>query len=317
MKYIKLHNGASMPAVGFGTWQAGEQELEAALESALEAGYRHIDTAYVYDNERAVGRVLARWLSSGRVARDELFVVTKLPPTGNRADRVDKYLARSLENLRLEHVDLYLVHVPFGFQERGDELHPAAEDGSILAELDTDHASLWKAMERQVAAGRARAIGLSNFNEAQLGRLLAGAEVPPACLQVEMHLYLQQRPLRAFCEARGIALCAYSPLGSRGTSKLLGKELPDLMGDPAVKEAAASHGRSPAQVLLRFAVQSGVAVIPKSTNPARIRENIQVFDFELTDEEMTRLADLDRGPAGRIVDFTFLKGIDKHPEFPF
>ncbi|KAJ8874277.1 hypothetical protein PR048_025121 [Dryococelus australis] len=243
-------------------------------------------------------------------------VVLQLPPTGNHADRVEKYLRRSLANLGVEYVDLYLVHVPFGFEERGDEVHPAAEDGSILMDSTTDHVALWKskycaelqAMEDQVSAGRAKAIGLSNFNRLQIERVLAAAKVPPANLQVELHLYLQQAELLEFCRSKDIAVCAYSPLGSRGAAKLLSKELPDLMSNPVVLEVAAAHGKTPAQVLLRFAVQKDIAVIPKSTNPARIKENFQIFDFELTDEEVSKLNKLDQGPSGRIVDFSFLKG---------
>nr|CAD7434522.1 unnamed protein product [Timema monikensis] len=285
------------------------EELETALETALEEGYRHIDTAYVYQNEDAIGRVLSRWLSAGKVTRDELFIVTKLPPVGNRPEGVSKYLGRSLKSLGLDYVDLYLVHVPYGFKEKDEELTPTAEDGSVLLDNDTDHAAIWKAMEEEVTKGRTKAIGLSNFNEKQIERVLKGAVLPPANLQVELHIYFQQRRLVEFCKKHDITVCAYSPLGSRGTAGLLSsKELPDLMDNPVVKEIAERLSRTPAQVLLRHTVQRGIAVIPKSTNKDRIRQNFKVLDFTLSDEDVSKLDALDQGPVGRIVDFSFFKG---------
>nr|CAD7440151.1 unnamed protein product [Timema bartmani] len=290
-------------------FQSTPEELETALETALEEGYRHIDTAYVYQNEDAIGRVLSRWLSAGKVTRDELFIVTKLPPVGNRPEGVSKYLGRSLKSLGLDYVDLYLVHVPYGFKEKDEELTPVDEDGFVLLDNDTDLVAIWKAMEEEVTKGRTKAIGLSNFNEKQIERVLKGAVLPPANLQVELHIYFQQRPLVEFCKNHNITVCAYSPLGSRGTAGLLSsKELPDLMDNPVVKEIAERLSRTPAQVLLRHTVQRGIAVIPKSTNKDRIQQNFKVLDFTLSDEDVSKLDALDQGPVGRIVDFSFFKG---------
>ncbi|XP_069682289.1 aldo-keto reductase family 1 member A1-like [Periplaneta americana] len=319
---LKLNTGANMPAIGFGTWQATVEELEAAVEMALEVGYRHIDAAYVYNNEEAIGKVLKKWIGSGKIKREDLFIVTKLPPVGNRPSGVEKYLSRSLEKLGLDYVDMYLIHVPFAFLERGEEIHPANEDGSMLIDPSTDLIEVWKAMEAQVDAGRAKAIGLSNFNIPQIERILKAARIPPANLQVELHLYFQQRELVEFCKKHDIVVCAYSPLGSRGSAKLfqavgVSKELPDLMNNPTVLEVAKRLGKTPAQILLRHIIQRGLAAIPKSTNPERIRQNFQVHDFELNSEDMSSLDKLDQGPAARIVDFEFMKGIKNHPEFPF
>nr|CAD7578975.1 unnamed protein product [Timema californicum] len=166
-----------------------------------------------------------------------------------------------------------------------------------------------QAMEEEVTKGRTKAIGLSNFNEKQIERVLKGAVLPPANLQVELHIYFQQRPLVEFCKNHDITVCAYSPLGSRGTAGLLSsKELPDLMDNPVVKEIAERLSRTPAQVLLRHTVQRGIAVIPKSTNKERIRQNFKVLDFTLSDEDVSKLDALDQGPVGRIVDFSFFKG---------
>nr|CAD7415312.1 unnamed protein product [Timema poppensis] len=233
----------------------------------------------------------------------------QLPPVGNRPEGVSKYLGRSLKSLGLDYVDLYLVHVPYGFKEKDEELTPTAEDGSVLLDNDTDHAAIWKAMEEEVTKGRTKAIGLSNFNEKQIERVLKGAVLPPVNLQVELHIYFQQRPLVEFCKNHDITVCAYSPLGSRGTAGLLSsKELPDLMDNPVVKEIAERLSRTPAQVLLRHTVQRGIAVIPKSTNKERIRQNFKVLDFTLSDEDVSKLDALDQGPVGRIVDFSFFKG---------
>lgn len=317
MKYIQLPNSAGlMPVVGYGTWQAKDEDLEKALEAALEAGYRHIDTATVYENEHVIGKVLDKWLKAGKVKREELFIVTKLPPSGNRPSNVESFIKQSLEKLKLDYLDLYLVHTPFSFVE-GDDLHPRDENGTFKFDHSTDHVAVWKELEKQVDNGRTKAIGLSNFNPKQISRILKAARIPPANLQVEMHVYHQQKELVAFCKENNITMVAYSPLGTQGTSKLLGIAIPKLMENPTVVKIAEKHSKTPAQVLLKFLVQKGVAVIPKSTNPDRLKKNIEIFDFQLTDEDMSELEALDQGAKGKILDFSFMKGVKDHPEFPF
>lgn len=305
-----------MPLVGYGTWQSKDEDLEKALEAALEAGYRHIDTATVYENEHVIGKVLERWLTSGKVKREELFIVTKLPPSGNRASNVEAQIKKSLDKLKLDYLDLYLVHTPFSFVE-SDSLHPVAEDGSFKFDNTTDHVAVWKEMEKQVDAGRTKAIGLSNFNPKQISRVIKEARIPPANLQIELHVYHQQKELVAFCKENNITIVAYSPLGTQGTSKLLGIEIPNLMSNPVVMKIAKKLSKTPAQILLKFIVQKDIAVIPKSTNPERLKKNIEIFDFQLSDEDVTELEALDQGEKGRILDFTFMKGVKEHPEYPF
>lgn len=317
---IKLPNGQYMPALGFGTWQATEEEITSALDAALEAGYRHIDCATVYNNEKAIGKTLKNWIDSGRVKREELFIVTKLPPPGNRPSGVDKWLKKSLNDLQLDYLDMYLIHTPFTFKDVEGDLHPVNENGEIQLDMTTDHVAVWKEMEKQVVAGRTRAIGLSNFNISQITRILNVVTVPISNLQIELHVYFQQNELVAFCEEKGITVTAYSPLGSRGLVKLLGKteSLPDLLMNPVVQEIAKTLNKTCAQILLRHIIQKGVAAIPKSTTPKRIGENIELFDWQLSAEQVEKLNNLNQGQKARVCDFvSFFKGIDKHPEFPF
>ncbi|XP_062535919.1 1,5-anhydro-D-fructose reductase [Armigeres subalbatus] len=310
---ITFENGTKMPALGFGTWRASDEEVEKALNEALEAGYRHIDTAPVYLNEKTIGKVLKQWIDAGKVTRDELFIVTKLPPHGIRASSVEKFLKKSLNDLQLEYVDLYHVHVPFTLPEVNGPF--LVENGLIVLETTTDHVALWKAMEAVYEAGLARNIGLSNFNQRQIQRILDNCQIKPANLQIENHIYLQQPELVKFAKANGITVTAYSPLGSKGIEKLLGREVPDLLDNPVVKEIAEKLGKTPAQVLLRHLLQRGISTIPKSTNPKRLRDNIDLFTFDIEDSDMVRLNELDQNI--RICDFGFFPGVTKHPEFPF
>ncbi|GLF98304.1 aldo/keto reductase [Streptomyces yaizuensis] len=258
---ITLNNGVAMPQLGFGVWQVPDDEATAVVSAALAAGYRSVDTASAYRNETGTGRALAR---SG-VPRDELFVTTKLWNTDQGYDATLRAFDVSLERLGLDRVDLYLVHWPI----------PSAG-----LYVDT-----YRALERILADGRARAIGVSNFLPEHLERLLEETGVVPAVNQIELHPQLQQAAARAFHERHGITTEAWSPLGQgRG-----------LLEVPTVVAIAHKHGRTPAQVVLRWHLQLGVVAIPKSANPRRIEENIDLFGFTLDDEDLTALAALDEG----------------------
>uniref|UniRef100_A0A2A4IZX9 NADP-dependent oxidoreductase domain-containing protein n=1 Tax=Heliothis virescens TaxID=7102 RepID=A0A2A4IZX9_HELVI len=318
-EYFELDGGDRMPRIGFGTWQASDEVLEKAVDAALEAGYRHFDTARAYENEAALGRALNRWIGGDAARRKQLFVVTKLPPGGNRPELVQEYFDASLRDLNLDYVDLYLIHTPFAFEHVPGDLHPKNPDGSMKVDHTTNLLELWKTLLKLKKSGRVRHVGVSNLNAEQLARVCSVAR--PACLQVEVHALCQQPALLAAATKLGVPLVAYSPLGSKALAYALaaktGREYPDLLQLPVVARIAQAHGRTPAQVLLRHTLQRGLAAIPKSTNPARIKQNISLWDFELSDKEMSELAALDRGEAGRICDFAFFPGIDKHPEFPF
>ncbi|GAA4680635.1 aldo/keto reductase [Streptomyces youssoufiensis] len=258
---ITLNTGAALPQLGFGVWQVGNDEATAAVSTALEAGYRSVDTAAAYGNEEGTGKAVAE---SG-IPREELFITTKVWNTDQGYDAALRAFDSSLSKLGLDYVDLYLIHWPA----------PARD-----AYVDT-----YKALEKIHAEGRAKAIGVSNFHPAHLERLFAETSVVPALNQIELHPHLQQGALRAFHAEHGIATEAWSPLGS-------GK---GLLDDPKIGAIAAKHGKSPAQAVLRWHLQLGNVVIPKSVTPSRIRENIDVFDFELDADDLATLAGLDAG----------------------
>ncbi|MER6340542.1 aldo/keto reductase [Streptomyces tendae] len=256
---VTLNNGVEIPQLGFGVFQVPDEETTAAVASALEAGYRSIDTAAIYGNETGVGRALA---TSG-IAREDLFVTTKLWNADQGYDATLRAFDDSLAKLGLDYVDMYLIHWPT----------PARD-----LYKDT-----WKAIEKLVSDGRVRTAGVSNFQPDHLKRLIEGAELVPAVNQVELHPGLQQNELRAVHAELGIATEAWSPLAQGAVLK-----------DEAITTIAGRHGKSPAQVVLRWHLQLGNIVIPKSVTPEHIRQNLDVFDFTLTDDEMTAIAGLDR-----------------------
>ncbi|MFE2548973.1 aldo/keto reductase [Streptomyces sp. NPDC059355] len=267
---IRLNNGTLMPQIGYGVFQVPDSEAARAVGDALEAGYRSIDTAAAYRNESGTGQAIA---ASG-VPREELFVTTKLwndrSRTWQRND-VLRALDGSLGKLGLDHLDLYLIHWPRPMRE--------------------DFLTIWKTFEEIAESGRARAVGVSNFRPADLERIGAESPLVPAVNQIELHPLFPQAELRAVHSTLGVATEAWSPLGQ-------GKELLAL---PAVVEAADRHGRTPAQVVLRWHLQLGNIVIPKSVTPSRIRENLDVFGFELDEADLASLDALGRGAsAGRI-----------------
>ncbi|XP_062124818.1 aldo-keto reductase family 1 member B1-like [Drosophila sulfurigaster albostrigata] len=319
-QFLTLNSGHKMPIIGLGTWNASDQEVEASIDAALEVGYRHIDTAPVYRNEKAIGRVLKRWLDAGKVKREELFIVTKLPTFANRASDVEATIKKSLADLQLDYVDIYLIHSPVSSVANADGSLKLDADGLMVPDLEADITTTWTAMEKLVPSGLAKSVGVSNFDQEQLERVLKVAKIPPATNQIEHHVYLQQRDLVNFCKAKGIVVTAYSPLGSNGRNKVyasagINRELPNLFDIPEVKEIAAAHGKTPAQVLLRWIVDNGIVIIPKSLNRERLKQNLNVFDFKLTTEEVAKLSALDQN--FRICDWCLLPGAQRHPEYKF
>ncbi|MFD3475423.1 aldo/keto reductase [Streptomyces sp. NPDC058695] len=255
---IILNNGVEMPQLGFGVWQVPDAEAEKAVATALEAGYRSIDTAAIYGNEEGTGKAVA---ASG-IAREKLFVTTKLWNADQGYDATLRAFDASLDKLGLDYLDLYLIHWPLPSKD---------------SYVDT-----YKAFEKIYADGRAKAIGVSNFLPEHLERLLGETSIIPAVNQIELHPHLQQRAAREFHAEQGIATEAWSPLGQ-------GKGLLEV---PAIVAIAQKHGRTPAQIVLRWHVQLGNVVIPKSVTPSRIVENIDVFGFELDVEDIAAISAL-------------------------
>lgn len=253
---VKLNNGVEMPMAGIGTFLLTPDEAEASVFSALKDGYRLIDTANAYMNEKAVGRAMR---ASG-LPREEIFLETKLWPSFyEQADAVDK----TLERLGTDYIDLLLIHQPSGNYIAGYQL-----------------------MEKAYKEGKVRAIGLSNFNEEQIREILSVCEVKPAILQTEVHPYFQEKELKKFLAAQGMVIQVWYPLGHGDKA---------LIQEPIFTELAEKYGKSNAQIILRWHVQSGNIVIPGSKNPTHIRDNFDLFDFALTGEEMERIAALDKG----------------------
>lgn len=224
-------------------------------------------------------------------------------------------IKKSLADLQLDYVDMYLIHTPFTVFINEDGSFKLDDEGLMIPDVSTDHAATWLEMEKLVASGLAKSIGLSNFSKEQVARLLKNCKIPPANNQIEHHVYLQQRDLVDFCKSENVVITAYAPLGSRGIAKFnatagLVREVPDLMDIPEVKEIAASHGKTPAQVLLRWIIDTGNVAIPKSTNPDRLKQNFDVFDFKLTEEEVAKLSAMDKNI--RVCDFAFSMGKRNH-----
>ena len=261
MQTVTLNNGVPMPILGYGVYQIPAEQTEQAVTDALAAGYRHIDTAAAYGNEEAVGRAIK---SSG-IPREELFVTTKLwVHDGGEAGTKQAFDA-SLQRLGLDHLDLYLIHQPFG-----------------------DVYSSWRAMQDLHREGLIKAIGVSNFYPDRLVDLIDHNEIPPAVNQVETHPFFQRADYQALMRERGVQIESWGPLAE-------GRN--DLFGNATLSGIGEAHGKSVAQVVLRWLLQRGVVVIPKSVRPERMTENLDVFDFELTDEQMSRIATLDTGAS--------------------
>lgn len=262
------HGGGHIPALGFGTLIPDLAVTVTATRDALEAGFRHFDCAERYRNERQVGEALQAGLAAGCIARQDVFVTTKLWNSNHRPERVAPAFEASLDRLRLDYLDLYLIHTPFAFQP-GDEQDPRDQNGNVLYDDGVTLLDTWRAMESLVDRGRCRAIGLSDITMDSLLPLYESARIKPAVVQVESHPYLPEAELLEFCKKSGIVFLAFAPLG-HGMR-------PGLLEDPVISAISARVGMTPAQVLLAWAVQRGTALLTTPKTAARAKENFNIF----------------------------------------
>ncbi|KAK6635422.1 hypothetical protein RUM44_000673 [Polyplax serrata] len=327
---VKLNNGIEMPVLGLGTWQMEEKEGVELIKEAIDCGYRHFDTALLYHSERIIGQAIREKIADGTVARSDLFITTKLWCTYAHPELVVKACKKSLKNLGLDYIDLYLIHWPVAFKATDKideptaqnmldietllnypEYFPRDSEGFIITS-DTDYLDTWKEMEKCVDLGLARSIGVSNFNASQLDRVVTNARILPVTNQVEVNPYLNQKNLIEFCKERKVIVTCYGPLGTAAPPKTPG--LPKMTEHPTIKKIAEAKKKSPAQIVLRYLVQLGTVVIPKTSNPKRLPENIDIFDFTLSPEEMTEVDTMNCNDRICIIPDAKLM---KHKFYPF
>nr|AGQ45615.1 aldo-keto reductase [Agrotis ipsilon] len=297
---VKLSDGREMPMIGLGTYarSADPGQFRQAVEWGIEAGYRHIDTAAFYDNEEEVGEGINNKIKDGTVTRDQLFVTTKVWNDRHAEEEVVLSLKESLARFKLDYVDLYLVHWPFSTKNKNEE-------------ADIDYLETWRGMERTVKLGLAKSIGVSNFNEEQLDRLLKNSTIKPVLNQFEVNPTLTQHKLVEFCKQKSVLPVAYTPLGliSEARPEFIGKDV--IKTDPKLIALAEKYGKTRAQIALRYLVQRGIAVIPKSFTKSRIAENLNIFDFQLTDSEMSLVDSFNINH--RCVPAAAFKGLKNYP----
>jgi alcohol dehydrogenase (NADP+) len=301
MRTAVFANGDAMPLLGLGTWKLAPGEVGAAVREAIRLGYRHIDCASVYANEPEVGAAIRGAIEAGEVKREELWITSKLWCNAHGACNVEPALRRTLADLGLEWLDLYLIHWPVPI--RPGVAFPAT-GADLLPPEQVPLSDTWRGMEAALEAGLTRHIGVSNFSSRKLHDLMNHCRIRPEVNQVERHPLLQQPELVADCAAAGVHITAYSPLGSGDRPAVLkGADEPVLLENPMIGAIAAEHGCSPAQVLIAWQLQSGFSTIPKSVSPTRLRENLAAADLPLTPSDLERIAGLDQ--HRRLVDGSF------------
>ncbi|KAF4661704.1 hypothetical protein FOL47_006560 [Perkinsus chesapeaki] len=303
--FVTLNNGVNMPVIGLGTFMAPDNEVAEAVYAAIKGGYRHIDTAFIYQNHRGVGEGIARAIKEGIAARPDIFIVTKLWMTQFRPDVVRESVEGMLEQLGVDYVDQMLLHWPVPFEHRDpqddpDWPMPRIPEGHVAVDPNVKIIDTWRKLEELYDEGKIRSLGISNFEEDEIVTLLSEARVKPAVNQVEVHPLWPQNRLIEFCKKNGIEIVAYAPLGNPAFQPHGDRPKPNILALPAVVDIANKHNKTTAQVAIRWALQRGTIVIPKSIKPQRVVENFDVFDFELTPEDMGTVDNIGNDPENLI-----------------
>ena len=300
MNDTKLIGKCAMPAVGMGLWKLDNDIAAKTVRDAIEIGYRHLDSAADYGNEAEVGDGISAALNEGLCKRDDLWITSKLWNTDHRPEHVAVGRERSLNDLKLDVLDLYMIHFPISLKHvPHKERYPSGwlfDENTLEMQIDpVPIYETWAAMEELVSSGKVKNIGICNFTTGMMHDLLSYAKIPPAALQIESHPYLTQNRLVRLCQDRGIAVTAFSPLAALSYIPMnMADEGESVLTELVIKSVAERVARTPAQVVLRWAVQRGTTVIPKSSNSNRMRENLQLFDFDLTDNEMAAISALNQ-----------------------
>ena len=327
---VKLLDGRSMPILGLGTYsnpKSGDREkTEQAVYDAICLGYRHIDTAWLYQVEPEVGRGAKRAIDEGIVKREDLFITTKIWATNMRKEAVLKQAKESNEKLGLGYIDLLLVHFPVPLKDNGTGFLPVDENGKFLFDDVDIHEETWRAMEETVDLGISKSIGVSNYNIRLLKSVLEVARIKPVTNQVESTPYLPQKKLIAFAKEHGVTITAYSPFGGGPRDATFGIKKDDvplefsevhknLFKDETLNALASKHNKTVSQILLRFHVERGVIVIPKTVTKSRLEENADIFDFSLSPEDLASIATLENGK--RFADLNIIAPMADSKYYPF